>query len=188
MKVRNPAEAGSHGSDVDVGSTGRANRWRGTDIRKVIMRTRLIQNERGAALLETAITIPIVLLIAVGIFEFGRAYQTSQVLTNAAREGARIAILADKTDQEVSSVVEKYMSDGGLPCVGANLPAACAGNKAEVGLDRNVGIGVNSASRVTISYPFRFIVLNPVVQLISPGSQTGEPLTMQSVALMRNES
>ena len=54
---------------------------------------RLIKNERGAALLETAITIPLILLISVAIFEFGRAYQTWQVLTNAAREGARIAIL-----------------------------------------------------------------------------------------------
>jgi Flp pilus assembly protein TadG len=152
------------------------------------MRTRFVRNERGAALLETAITIPIILLIAVGIFEFGRAYQTSQVLTNAAREGARIAILSDKTAEDVNSVVEKYMSEGGLPCVGDDLPKACAGKKATVNVNRNVDMGVNSASRVTISYPFRFIVLNPVVQLISPGSQTGEPLNLQSVALMRNES
>ena len=48
-------------------------------------------NERGAALLETAVTLPIILMICVGIFEFGRAYQTWQVLTNAAREGARVA-------------------------------------------------------------------------------------------------
>ena len=62
------------------------------------MRTKLRKNERGAALIETAITIPIILLISVGIFEFGRAYQTWQVLTNAAREGARVAILSDKTE------------------------------------------------------------------------------------------
>ena len=52
-----------------------------------------IRNERGAALLETAITLPIILMICVGIFEFGRAYQTWQVLTNAAREGARVAVI-----------------------------------------------------------------------------------------------
>ena len=59
---------------------------------------RLTKNERGAALLETAITIPLILLISVAIFEFGRAYQTWQVLTNAAREGARVAILNGTTD------------------------------------------------------------------------------------------
>ena len=39
-----------------------------------------IRSEKGAALLEAAITVPIILLISVGIFEFGRAYQTQQVL------------------------------------------------------------------------------------------------------------
>ena len=50
---------------------------------EVDMRTRL-RNQRGTALIETAITIPVALLVAVGIFEFGRAYQTQPVLTNAA--------------------------------------------------------------------------------------------------------
>ena len=79
------------------------------------MRTNLRRNERGAALIEAAITIPIILLIAVGIFEFGRAYQTWQVLTNAAREGARQAILIDKTDADVQATVQNYMKAGGLP-------------------------------------------------------------------------
>ena len=56
-----------------------------------------IRNQRGAALLETAITIPLILAVCVAVFEFGRAYQTWQVLTNAAREGARVAILAEST-------------------------------------------------------------------------------------------
>ncbi len=82
------------------------------------MRTKLRRNERGAALIEAAITIPIILLISVGIFEFGRAYQTWQVLTNAAREGARVAILSDKTDDEVTAAVRNYMQAGGLPGTG----------------------------------------------------------------------
>ena len=44
-----------------------------------------LRNQRGAALIETAITIPLVLLVSVSIFEFGRAFQTWQILTNAAR-------------------------------------------------------------------------------------------------------
>jgi Flp pilus assembly protein TadG len=63
---------------------------------------RLKKNERGAALLEAAITIPIILLVSVGIFEFGRAYQTWQVLTNAAREGARLAVIDGSTDAAVT--------------------------------------------------------------------------------------
>lgn len=141
------------------------------------MRRTLKQNQRGAALIETAFTIPIILLICVGIFEFGRAYQTWQVLTNAAREGARISILSDKTDGEVVSVVRNYMANGGLPRAAT----------AAVNIDRNVPLGPNSASRITINYPYSFMVLNGVIRLITPSSNTGAPLTMQSVALMRNE-
>ena len=141
------------------------------------MRTQLRKNQRGAALIETAFTIPIILLIAVGIFEFGRAYQTWQVLTNAAREGARVAILAEKTDADVAATVRNYMSTGGLP------KAATAA----VNVNRNVAMGPNTASQVTINYPFSFIVLNPVVRLVNRNSTTGAPLTMQSIALMRNE-
>ena len=49
--------------------------------------------EQGTALLETAMTLPLLLIVSVGIFEFGRAFQTWQVLTNAAREGARFAVM-----------------------------------------------------------------------------------------------
>jgi len=142
------------------------------------MRTTLRKNERGAALIETAITIPLVLLVCVGIFEFGRAYQTWQVLTNAAREGARQAILIDKSDADVQSTVQNYMKAGGLP------KYATAG----VVIERNVALGTNTASRITVNYPFNFMVLNGVAQLVSKGSTAGKPLTMQSVALMRNES
>lgn len=141
------------------------------------MRTRLIKNQRGAALLEAAVTIPIILLISVGIFEFGRAYQTWQVLTNAAREGARIAIIGGTSDDQVITATRDYMRMGRLPQA-ADAPVAVV---------RNVPIGAGTASRVTISYPFTFIVLNPVVRLVTPGSTTGAPLTMTAIALMRNE-
>jgi Flp pilus assembly protein TadG len=142
------------------------------------MRKQLIKNERGAALLETAITIPIILLISVGIFEFGRAYQTWQVLTNAAREGARIAVLAESSDADVSAAVTNYMNGGRLTDV----------QSAAVTVERNVIVNGRSSSRITINYPFSFIVLNPVVRLVDGQSGVGAaPLTMQSVALMRNE-
>jgi Flp pilus assembly protein TadG len=142
------------------------------------MRTR-IRNERGAALLETAITIPIILLISVGIFEFGRAYQTWQVLTNAAREGARVAIIMGNSDDQVRSVVKNYMSGGRLTGV----------DTASIGVVRNEAVNgwASGGARITIDYPFNFIVLNGVARLVRRDSTAGQPLTMQSVALMRNE-
>ena len=138
-----------------------------------------LRNQRGAALLETAITIPIILLITVGIFEFGRAYQTWQVLTNAAREGTRVAIIAGTSDAQVTAAVRTYMKSGKLP----------EATTANVTVERNVAFSATStASRITVSYPFNFTVLNPVVQLISKGSNTGKgTTTMVSSALMRNE-
>jgi len=43
-------------------------------------------------------------------------------------------------------------------------------------------------SRVTVNYPFSFIVLQPVARLIVHGSLTGAPITMTAVAEMRNET
>jgi hypothetical protein len=48
-------------------------------------------SERGAALVETAILIPVVMLITFGIIEFSSAYQSSSVASSAARSGARVA-------------------------------------------------------------------------------------------------
>ena len=138
-----------------------------------------LRNERGNALIETAITVPIVLLIAVGIFEFGRAYQTQQVLTNAAREGARQAVLEGVTDAQVTTVVRNYLTSGGLTAVDPVITRTVSINPAG---------GCPCASRITINYPFNFMVLDGVAKLVSKGSTAGKPLTMQSVALMRNES
>ena len=136
-----------------------------------------IKNQRGAALIETAITLPLVLLVSVAIFEFGRAYQTWQVLTNAAREGARIAVLPDYTDTQVTDTVRNYLTSGRLTnAAGASIIVV-----------RNEPFGATTASRVTVNYPFQFMVLNGVVRLVRADSTVGTPLTMQSSALMRNE-
>ena len=143
--------------------------------------TKRIRNQRGAALLETAITIPLVLAVCVAIFEFGRAYQTWQVLTNAAREGARVAVLAESTDAVVKKTVEDYMTSGQLP--EENRKAAT------ISVERTVPFGANTASRITVAYPFDFTVLNPVMRLLNSSSTAGQgTTTMSSTALMRNES
>lgn len=136
--------------------------------------------ERGQALVEAAITIPILLLISVGIFEFGRAYQTWQVLTNASREGARIAILPGSAADSVRSVAQGYMQSGQLPHY----------NTATVDVTPTT-ILVNGnnvpASQVTVQYPFDFVVLGPVARLVSPQTTLGGNLTMVASTVMRNE-
>jgi hypothetical protein len=100
------------------------------------------------------------------------------VLTNAAREGARVSVLADKTEADVTSAVRGYLQAGGLPGY------ATAG----IVIERTVPLGTNTGSKITVNYPFQFMVLNGVAKLVTTGSTAGKPLTMQSVAIMRNES
>ena len=132
--------------------------------------------------METALTLPLLLLVSVSIFEFGRAYQTWQILTNAAREGARVAVLPNATVADVKSRVKAYVEGGALvycgdPCVGVNQAAQI-----------NIGATQAKASIVTISFPFNFMVLNPVAQLVVNGSTLGgAPLTLTASAEMRNE-
>ena len=76
------------------------------------------RSAKGAALLEAAVTIPLLLFVSVGIFEFGRAYQTWQVVTNAAREGARLAVLPSANVSTVQQRVRDYMQAGQLPRYG----------------------------------------------------------------------
>jgi Flp pilus assembly protein TadG len=138
-------------------------------------------NERGSALLEVALTLPLLLLICVGIFEFGRAYQTQQVLTNAAREGARVAILSGQPAGAVQARVTAYATAGQI----SNPDSAVASVTAT-----QVSIGggnTTSGSRVTVEYPYAFMVLQPVARLIVRSTTVGSSFTMRATAEMRNE-
>ena len=138
------------------------------------------RSEKGVALVEAAITIPLLLLVSAGIFEFGRAYQTWQVITNAAREGARIAVLPSSTSAAVTQRVRDYMQQGQLS------RWSSAGVTVDTGVTLRVG-GPPEATRVTVTYPFTFVVLQPIARLISPSTTLGSALTMSAQALMRNE-
>ena len=41
---------------------------------------------------------------------------------------------------------------------------------------------------VTVDYPFQFIMLQPIVRLVSPSATVGGPITMHATAIMRNEA
>jgi len=48
---------------------------------------------QGQTLVEFALVLPVMILIILGVVEYGRAYYTASLLQNAAREGARYGIL-----------------------------------------------------------------------------------------------
>jgi Flp pilus assembly protein TadG len=135
-------------------------------------------------MIETALTLPLLLLLSVSVYEFGRAFQHWQVLTNAAREGARIAVLPGTTDEAIEARVENYLEAGQL-----TVPEQMA-----VDIVRNALISIGpdaddtaSASTVSVNYPFEFMVLQPVMRLVAGESEVGAPITMNATATMRNE-
>ena len=60
-----------------------------------------IKNQKGAAAVEFAIIIPVLVMILFGMFQFGIAYNNWIALTHAAREGARLAAVGNYDEQAV---------------------------------------------------------------------------------------
>jgi Flp pilus assembly protein TadG len=142
---------------------------------------KLWRRDDGAALMEAAFVLPLLLFVSVAIIEFGRAFQTWQVVTNAAREGARVAVLPGMTDDAIRTRVQDYMQ------MGITSPGS-----ATITIDRTTTVSIGgaataSASRVQVDYPFTFIVLQPLGELLVRGSTVGNAFTMRSAAIMRNE-
>jgi len=65
------------------------------------------RSQRGAAVVEFAIVLPLLLVILFGIVEFGLLFYNKQVLTNASREGARAGI-AHKSEADIVKIVKDY--------------------------------------------------------------------------------
>lgn len=72
---------------------------------------KFMNNKRGQAVVEFAMILPILMLILLGIIEFGRFYNAWLMVTNASREGARIASLGGTTlqvEERVDVVMESF--------------------------------------------------------------------------------
>jgi Flp pilus assembly protein TadG len=68
----------------------------------------------GQALVEFPLVLPILLLLVLGIVEFSRVWMVKQVITNAAREGARAGSAAGATTADVQATVTTYLDVAGL--------------------------------------------------------------------------
>lgn len=57
-------------------------------------------------MVEFALILPVLLLLVIGFLDLGRGMYTQSVLANAARDGARTAIVAAKTDADIRAAVK----------------------------------------------------------------------------------
>lgn len=139
-------------------------------------RSRQAREEGGQSLVEFAIALPILLAIVIGIFEFGMAWNQRQVITNSAREGARVLALPQVDADSARMVVNNYMTT-------ANLDPSLATMNIDKDPEQPGGF-----ARVAVSYPYQFRFVGPIVALLDgpDGSMTGT-INLTTSAVMRNE-
>ena len=65
----------------------------------------------GAALVEMALVLPVFLMVIFGIIEFGRGMMVGQMVTNAAREGARLGVISGNSNADVETKVKDFILD-----------------------------------------------------------------------------
>lgn len=139
---------------------------------------RRFASESGSQLVELALVLPILLLLIAGIAEFGMLFQSYEVTTNAAREGARLAVLPGNEANGYAVVfarVNDYMTTSALP---GTFTTAVAPQGIPV-----VGGATANGVRVTITYTYSALFIGPIAGLIN---QTfANTITYQTTALMR---
>ena len=69
-------------------------------------RTEHLRRSRGAALVEMAVVTPMLILLVFGVIEATRMCMVAQLLTNAAREGCRVAVNNSTTSANVDARVK----------------------------------------------------------------------------------
>ena len=135
------------------------------------------RSERGAELVEFAIVAPILIFIIAGIFEFGMMFRTLEIITNAAREGARVGVLPEYTqDVDVTTRVNAYLGASGLTC-----PTCTTVTNETIA----TGAGTFAARRVIVVYPYPFVVLGGFAPFF--GGSFGS-INLRAAAVMRTET
>jgi Flp pilus assembly protein TadG len=143
----------------------------------VLRAGRRANGESGAVLIEFAFALPLLLLLILGMFDFGFAFQRYEVLTNAAREGARVAVLPGYGTADVQNRVAAYLTAGGVPdtpttTVDAVVVSPCA------------GCAPFNAVAVTVKVNYTFSLVSPIATIF--GSSFGT-LSLTAKSVMRSE-
>ncbi|MCG3127453.1 MAG: hypothetical protein CHACPFDD_02313 [Phycisphaerae bacterium] len=91
----------------------------------------LHKKRRGSATVEMAIVTPLLLTLVFGIIEYGWVFTVKQALANAAREGARTAVLRGAVDSDITARVASYLQPYGLTTYSLELTHSTAEDPTE---------------------------------------------------------
>jgi len=139
--------------------------------------SRRLRCDDGAELIEFALVFPLLLLVLFGIIDFGLLFQRYEAVTNAAREGARVAVLPGYAQADVEARATQYLVAAGLtatPTFSYTAPQAV-----------NVGGACVTITGVTVGYPHQFLFLGKIIALFGGSGFTTRTLT--ATARMRYE-
>ena len=139
---------------------------------------RLVRSGKGQSLVEFALVMPLLLVMLLGIMEFGRAWHISQIVTDSARQAARAGAIYGQQDS-VYAAAGRVISAGAIN--GCGSIAAC--------VDYTT---VGDQSIVDVHVPFDFGIFGPVMRL---GNDIYQPqqnfddtdIELKSRAVMRIE-
>ena len=134
--------------------------------------------ESGVELIEFALVFPLLLLVILGVVDFGFLFQRWEALTNAAREGARVATLPGYETVDVEARVASYLAAGGVPTTGGNPAVTVAGTTIAQ------GAATWPATTVTLSYTHDYLFLDSVTAWFGGGLGS---TTVTTQATMRDE-
>ena len=168
--------------DADPSRAGALGRGSACDLRPAVSGRRFLgrgalRDDRAQALVETALVLPLLLLLIVGLFDVGRAVWLSNTLATAVREGSRYGVVhgalsgsptgpgapsytAPNTDTAITAQVRSYAA--GVPSNLTVLSTWPDGN-------------ANRGSRIVVSASFPF---SPILAQVFLGGGLG--VTLQS--------
>lgn len=126
----------------------------------------ILKNEKGQNLVEFALVVPMLLLLVFGIAEFGRAWMTRNILTGAAREAVRVAVVPSGSIGEATTRANQILSSAGITTAAVNVN------------DSGTSFGIVTA---TVTYNFPVLVVGFI-----PGLN-GTTIPLTSTTTMRRE-
>jgi len=142
------------------------------------------RGQKGQALAEFALILPVVFLLIAGIIEFGRGWNIKQALTDAAREGARYTVIADDAVVHDSAFVKgKIRERLALANVPTTNPPTTITIDPMASFKCPGGVGSGEAMTVVVATAYRMGWIGALMSWAG-GSST---ITISSQATMRNE-
>ncbi len=141
-------------------------------------RSRRRSGERGQSTVEFALVLLPFLLLVMGAFDLGRAVFYAHMLSNAAREGARVGVVAGRTPAEICARAKASLL---LPDVPVSAGCDVAGSLTVAVPQRGTAGSATDPVRVTLSYTFQ-----PVTPLIA--QIVGNAFTLRASSTMYVEN